>query len=144
MSWDVILLRIRGKRRPADQVGDQDYLPLGTRVQVVAAIKESFPGAREESDGQLSFEGAGFTIAFVPEEEEPVGNVILEVRGEGDPVSPILALAKRQGLVAMDSSTGEFIDPAKPGDVGWMGYRELLEGADAAPPPPARGKRPSK
>src|SRR5712691_5482207 len=73
------------------------------------------------------YNGLGFSIEFVPEKTELVTYVILEIRGTGDPVSPILRLSARNNWVALDCSTSEFIDPANPTNVGSGGYLELLK-----------------
>jgi hypothetical protein len=37
MSWDAVLFRIRGLLRPAGEVAESDYLPLGSFKAVAAA-----------------------------------------------------------------------------------------------------------
>jgi len=43
MSWDVAIIRIRGKFRPDLEVGDVDNLPLGDLKSVSAAVRAAFP-----------------------------------------------------------------------------------------------------
>ena len=43
MSWDAVILRIRGPFRPAREVAELDYLPLGSFKAVAAAIQSAFP-----------------------------------------------------------------------------------------------------
>lgn len=126
MSWTVTLLRIRGERRPADTVPEEDYLPLGTRAGVLAAISRSFPDLHRPNARQVFYLAPEFSIEFLPDDAEPVRFMILEVRGTGDPLTPILKLAQENGWLALDCSTGEFIDPDHPERSGWSGYVDLL------------------
>ena len=43
MSWDVAIVRIRGKFRPILEVEEEDYLPLGGLKGVRAAVRAAFP-----------------------------------------------------------------------------------------------------
>jgi hypothetical protein len=45
MSWDALILRIRGPFRPAEDVAESEYLPLGSLDSVAAAIRSAFPCA---------------------------------------------------------------------------------------------------
>jgi hypothetical protein len=67
----------------------------------------------------------------------PVTQVMLEVRGQGDPITPLLELAARNGWVVFDVSTSDYIDPNKPSRNGYGGYRKLVRAITAK-------KRPTK
>jgi hypothetical protein len=65
---------------------------------------------------------------------------MLEVRGDGDPITPLLHLATTNGWTILDGSTSEYIDPKKPDRNGYGGYRKLVKGIGAK----GRPKRPKK
>jgi hypothetical protein len=138
MSWDAVLFRIKGKLRPIEEMDDDDYLPLGLHKEVVSAILASFPTATRKKPTQLIYTEGDLSIEFIPQGRNPVESVLLEVRGEGDPISPLLDLATRNGWVMLDASTSEFIDADNPSDEGYGGYRKLLKSARA----PKQSKRP--
>jgi hypothetical protein len=48
--------------------------------------------------------------------------------GEGDPVTPLMALATGNGWSVLDISTSEFIDPERSGENGYGGYRKMVGG----------------
>src|SRR5690606_16527957 len=39
MSWDAVILKIRGDARPIEDVGNDDYLPLGSLQSVAAKVR---------------------------------------------------------------------------------------------------------
>ena len=45
MSWDAVIVRIRGPFRPIAEVEADDYLPLGTLDAVATAVRSAFPDA---------------------------------------------------------------------------------------------------
>ncbi|MEA2734303.1 MAG: hypothetical protein QOE14_754 [Humisphaera sp.] len=141
MSWDAILLRIKGKPRPIEEVDDDQYLPLGSRKDVLAAIMVAFPEAKWETPTQLFHHDGDVSIEFVLQGRNPVDSVTLEVRGEGDPITPILKLAKSNRWVVLDTSTSEFMDPGDPSPEGYEGYRKLVRGVEKKKPPKRRKKK---
>jgi hypothetical protein len=122
----VVLLRVEGVARSIEDMGDE--LPLGTRKDVLGAIRAVFPTAAGETPTQLIFREGDLSIEFALHGRNPVNTVTVEVRGEGDPVSPLMELARRNGWVVLDVSTSEFIDPEDPSDEGYGGYRKLAKG----------------
>ena len=139
MSWDAVLLRIRGAVRPLEEVDDEDYLPLGKRKDVVTAIEATFPRVAREGPSELLYRDGDLSIEFRLEGRDPVDSVVLEVRGKGDPITPLLELATRHGWVVLDASTSEFLDPDSPSPGGYAGYRTVVKGS--AKGKPKRGKR---
>lgn len=134
MSWDAVILRIRGPLRRVEELDDADYLPLGSRRDVVAAITAAFPAAEWEGATHLLYRRGNLSIEFAPEGHETVDSVMVEVRGEGDPITPLLGLVTRNGWVLLDTSTSKFIDPANPSEEGYAGYRRLLRGTGGRRP----------
>ena len=128
-SWDaVLLLRIQGKFRPVGEVDEADYLPLGKPKDVLAAIRARFPASKRNGPTRLLYLDGDLSIEFIPTGGDRVDGVLLEVRGEGDPITPLADLAKRNRWVLLDASTLEFIDPAAPSVEGYEGYRGLITG----------------
>ena len=128
MSWDAVLLKVRGKFRPVEEVDEADYLPLGKRKDVLAAIRSAFPAAKRGGPARLLCVDGDLSIEFTPTGGDTVDSVLLEVRGEGDPITPLVGLAKQNKWVLLDASTSAFIDPANPSAEGYEGYRGLVTG----------------
>ena len=129
MSWDAVILRIRGPIRPAEEVAESEYLPLGSLESIAAAIRSVFPSA--EWDGPTHAHGSldEYTgIMFDVHEVEGYSCVHVSVSGSRDPIPSLLALANANKWVVMDIQSGEFIDPANPSRQGWLGYRSLFQG----------------
>ena len=136
MSWDAVLLRTKGK---PTSIEEMEELPLGKRADVLAAIRAEFPTVKTQGS-QLIYSDGELSIEFVFQGRNPVESVMLEVHGAGDPITPVLRLATANGWVVLDLSSSELLDPAKPDDNAFGGYRKLVErGARKRPP-----KRPKK
>jgi len=63
MSWDAVILRIRGPIRPAKEVAESEYLSLGSPESVAAAIRSVFPSA--EWDGRMALRCAASPCPIV-------------------------------------------------------------------------------
>ena len=126
MSWDVALVRIRGDFRPIAEVRAEDYLPLGDLQAVRSAIGSAFPAAEWSKPTWALYGGPGFGIEFSLGGVESAGSVLLHVHGTGDPIPSLLRLTKANGWLAVDCSTGEFIDPNNPSYEGWEGFKSLI------------------
>jgi hypothetical protein len=130
MSWDVALVRIRGGFRPIGEVEEADYVSLGDPASVRAAIRAAFPTAEWSGADWAVYYGKDFEIEFALESVEAAHTVLLHVHGTGDPIGPLLKLTESNGWLAVDCSTGEFIDPKNPSYEGWEGFRALLASPD--------------
>jgi hypothetical protein len=128
MSWDVALVKIRGEFRPIEDVDNEDYVALGELDDVRQAIGRAFPSAKWSSPTWAVYEGPGFGIEFALDGVESSNSVILHVHGSGDPIPSLLRLTQANGWLAVDCSTGEFIDPNDPSYEGWEGFKSLVEG----------------
>jgi hypothetical protein len=129
VSWDAVILRIRGPLRPAREVAESDYLPLGSFKSVVSAIRSAFPSAKWESPTRaLGSLDKHTGIEFDLQEMKGYNFVLVSVRGSADPIPPLLGLANANGWVVLDVQNSDFIDPANPSRKGWRGYRALVEG----------------
>ena len=134
MSWDAVLLRIKGPLRAIEEVEDEDYLPLGKRKDVITAISTTFPASKRQTPTQLLYRDGDLSISFALQGRDPVDSVLLEVRGEGDPITPLMELATRNAWVVLDASTSEFLDPNGPSADGYGGYRRLVKGMGRSKP----------
>ena len=130
MSREVALVKIRGSFRPIAEVKSEDYLPLGAPEAVRAAIGSAFPSAEWSNPSWALYLGPGFEIEFSLHGMEPAGSVLLHVHGAGDPIASLLRLTEANGWLAVDCSTGEFIDPKNPSYEGWEGFKSLVEGIE--------------
>jgi hypothetical protein len=143
MSWDAFLVRIKGKSIP-ENTWEAEEIPLGTRKQVIDAILAEFPAARQQSTSEFLYTDGHLSIGFTLKGKSPVREVALEVRGAGDPITPLLHLATSNGWLIMDVSTSEYIDPKKPSKSGYGQYvkmtREAL-GKKRTTGKPAKGKK---
>src|SRR5262245_16172862 len=114
MSWDVALVKIRGDFRPIAEVAAADYLPLGEPEAVRAAIQAAFPSAEWSIPTWAVYLGPGYKIEFSLGGVESAGAVILHVHGTGDPIPALMGLTRANGWLAVDCSSGEFLDPRHP------------------------------
>jgi hypothetical protein len=131
MSWDVALVKISGGFRPIAEVEPGDYLPLGGAEAVRAAIRSAFPTAEWSNPRWAVCIGSGFEIEFHLDGVESAGSVLLHVHGSGDPIPSLLKLTEANEWLAVDCSTGEFIDPKNPSYEGWEGFKSLVEGIES-------------
>jgi hypothetical protein len=111
MSWDVALVKIRGDFRPIGQVDRGDYIPLDDIATVRKAISSALPSAKWSNLTWAVYQGPGFEIEFSLDGVESANTVILHIHGSGDPVPSLLRLTQANGWLAVDCSSGEFINP---------------------------------
>jgi hypothetical protein len=133
MSWDAVILRIHGPFRPAREVAESEYLPLGSLESVAAAIGSAFPSAVWDHATYAHCSLDKYTaIIFDLQGVETSNCVLVKVSGSRDPIPSLLELAHTNNWVVMDMQRGDFIDPAKPSRQGWLGYRSLVQGIGRA------------
>jgi len=138
MSWDVAIVRVRGKFRPILEVKEDDYLPLGDPEKVRATVRAAFPSAEWSNPTWAVYLHGDFQIEFSLEGVESANAILLHVHGTGDPIPALLKLTEANGWLAIDTSTGEFINPKKPSCEGWEGFKRLVRGIKTP------GRRPSR
>lgn len=132
MSWDVMIHRFDGPPpRVEDIADDHEFLPLGEAPNVRRRISDALPAVDWGDPAWGVLEGDGFSIEFNFQAHGPVTGFMLHVRGGGDPITPIVAMCKLNGWAALDTSSGEFLDLAKPSVDGWesfQGFRDQIIG----------------
>jgi hypothetical protein len=128
MSWDAVILKIRGPARPIEEVGDDDYLPLGSLESVASKVRAAFPNA-EWSNETYAFWKLDDDTAFMIELQnvESSNSIHVSVSGSGNPIPRLLALATANEWVVLDCGTSEFVSADEVSSEGWEGYQSLLE-----------------
>ena len=117
MSWDVMIFNLGSTPPPLEQLEDCDVRPLGPATEVRQAISARLDGVDWSDPDWGRYDGAGFSIEFNAGREDPVTNIMLRVKGGGDPVSAIKAFALPAGWTAVDVSSGDYLhlqDPPRP------------------------------
>jgi hypothetical protein len=128
MSWDVVLFNTRGRTPPpVEQFQESDCEPLGPATEVRTQIAKLLPGVDWSDEAWGLFEGDGFSIEFNVGKNDPIGSMMLHVRGGGDAISAITAVARPLGWSALDCSTGEFLDLDNPSQKGWEGFQAFRD-----------------
>ena len=132
MSWDVAIVKIRGVFRPIAEVRADDYVPLGELQAVQTAIRIAFPSAKWSNPTWAVYYGKDFEIEFGLEGVESANAVVMHVHGSGDPIPSLLKLTESNGWLAVDCSTGEFINPKNPSYDSWEGFKALVASGESA------------
>ena len=97
MSWDAVVLRIRGPFRSAKEVAATDYPPLGTLEFVAAAVRSAFPSATWHDLAHARFSLDRYTAVMIELQFVETSNAIyLSVSGSGDPIPALLSFAERK------------------------------------------------
>ena len=126
MSWDAVIVRIRGPFRPIADIAANDYLPLGTLSSVAAAVRAAFPDAEWDSPSCAHRELDQYTGMMIELGHVETSNSIhVSVSGPGNPVPDLLSLANANGWIVIDASSSEFIDLERLESEGFAGYRAM-------------------
>lgn len=128
MSWDVMIFNTRGKKPPPiEQFQESDYDPLGPAARVRERLSSLLPGIDWSAPTWGIYEGDGFSIEFNVGKEDPIGSMMLHVRGGGDAIAAIVSFARPLGWSAMDCSMGDFLDLDSPSQEGWQGFQAFRD-----------------
>lgn len=129
VSWDISIMDLPSDAASiADIPDDFQPEPLGSRVDLIAAIREVAPSVDFSDPSWGELVTPDFVIEFNMGSEEVVDSMMLHVRG-GEPVVDFLdALLTRLGRRAIDCSEGEFFSPATSGESlrSWQQYRDIV------------------
>jgi len=117
MSWDLFAFKKEGA--------------FGTVAQVRAELENRLPVEWGGSFWCYYF-GDGFTLEinigdWRSQDEDPLDNISIEVRGGGDPMPILVELAAANGWVLSDLATGQVIDPDAPPDEGWKIFQSTRD-----------------
>jgi hypothetical protein len=123
MSWDVMIFNLGTTPPPLEQLEDCDVQPLGPAMEVRQAISARLEGVDWSDPDWGRYDGAGFSIEFNAGRDDPVTNIMLRVKGGGDPVSAIKAFALPAGWTAVDVSSGDYLHLQEPPRAAWEEHR---------------------
>lgn len=132
MSWDVLLYSAEGTpdslRALEDAVNSADVdLPvIGDAAHLRRAISECAPDV-DWSDPTWGMDGDGFSIEFNMGPENMIKDIMLHVRGVGDPISIIVAICRNLRCRALDTVTNECLDLTTPSDKGWRDFQDYRD-----------------
>jgi hypothetical protein len=123
MSWDVIIFRSDFPVTKMDDLPDDFKGPaMGTSEEIRIKLSSSFPGTDWSDPAWGIFEGDSFSIEFNIGHELVTTDLMLHVRGNGEPVTPIAKMCLTHGWSAIDTSTGELLNLKKPSTKGWLSF----------------------
>jgi hypothetical protein len=117
MSWDVFASKRTNE-------------PLGSPAQVRAIFAKHLKNVDWSDSTNGIFFGDGFSFELWLGDQAPVKNIIFGVRGGGDPLPILVAIARAEGWSLMDCSSGEELDLDAPTRESWLGYQELVQQAE--------------
>ena len=109
-----------------------DYIQKGSKGAGAAELRDElatfFDGDLDWSDPSWGhLDGQHFSYKFNFTEFGVVGGFMLRVRGDGDAVSPIVAMCKHFGWQAVDTSQGDFINLDDSSTDGWDGFQAFRD-----------------
>ncbi len=111
MSWDVLIQDLPGG---VERVADipEDFRPskLGSRAELIAAIRVVLPAANFSNPAWGTLDEADYSIEFSVGEDEEVGSIMLHVRGGDAAAAAIDKLLTHLGRRALDCGAGEFFE----------------------------------
>ena len=81
MSWDVIIMRVPDGVLSMEDMPDQPTSPLGPSSDVISKLKSVFPSVDFSDPAWGILDGKDFSIEFNIGKEEPIGSMMLHVRG---------------------------------------------------------------
>ncbi|WP_141211354.1 hypothetical protein [Rhodoferax sp. TH121] len=126
MSWDVSICRFGRQYETMEEIpNDERCYPLGTRVEIHAAISRSFPGTDWSDPAWGVWESPFGSIEFSIGNDDPVEGVMLHVRANEAVVHPIIELCLDQEWQAFDMSNGTFLEKSAVPEAGLRGWHEF-------------------
>jgi hypothetical protein len=124
VSWDLLVMAAPPGVRMEDTKEEQ--LRLGTRDEVVAAVRAALPHA--QLDGRyLRVEGDTYAIELNLGEDDVVDGLGVRAQGDEATVEILQRLCEQTGWRALDYSTGEFLDEQDDPTASLRGWRELAQ-----------------
>lgn len=113
--------------RVKDLADDFRFPPIGEADIVRTEITRLLPNVDWSDPAWGILDGDGYSIEFNLQRDGVVDGFMLHVRGGGDPVSAIARLCSASGWVALDTSTGEFMDLDHPSHEGWASFQSFRD-----------------
>ena len=143
MSWDIY---VSGDDR-SWETGDSDGAadtggPLGSVPQVRQRVEAVWPETTWDADGTAWVERADVTAELDVGTDDPVGSLMVRVRGGRDPVRAVLELCHRHRWTPMDTSTGRVLTVQENGYGRWRASQEAAgQAPEVSHPAPSPGRR---
>ncbi len=116
--------------------------PLGSVPQVRQRVEAVWPETTWDADGTAWVERADVTAELELGTDDPVGSLMVRVRGGRDPVRAVLELCHRHRWTPMDTSTGRVLTVQENGYGRWRASQEAAgQAPEVSPPAPSPGRR---
>jgi hypothetical protein len=132
MSWDVTVQRFSREYEPIEDIPETERCtPLGSRVEVHAAISRHFRGTDWTDPAWGVFDSPGGSIEFNLGNDEPNEGFMMHIRASAAVVQSIVAMCIAERWQALDCSTGTFLERAQDPTAGleqWTAYRNQVVG----------------
>lgn len=113
--------------RVEDIPDDFRFPPIGEAEMVRTQITRVLPGVDWSDPAWGILDGDGYSIEFNLLSNGVVDGFMLHVRGGGDPVSAIARLCSASGWVALNTSSGEFMDLDHPSHESWESFQSYRD-----------------
>ncbi|GAA5509349.1 hypothetical protein Rcae01_04848 [Novipirellula caenicola] len=124
MSWDVLIMKTDGKTAIHDMPKDYQPEPLGDADELRPQLSQFFADQIDWSDPAWGIFGCEyFSYEFNFSASGPVETFMLHVRGGGDAVTPLVQMCRHFGWMAVDCSSGDFIDLDSPDAESWSRFQ---------------------
>ncbi|MFD6953764.1 hypothetical protein A6A08_16305 [Nocardiopsis sp. TSRI0078] len=127
MSWDVLLTPVPVDAESVDDIPEGlETGPIAPLARLLATLRGAFPAAdlSDPAWGHLQDEEQGWAMELDIGTRDPVGGVMLHVRGGGDVVPTALRMAEVLGCRAIDCSTGDFL---REDGAGWESFQDYRD-----------------
>ena len=143
MSWDIYVSGDDRSWETGDSDGAADTIgPLGSVPQVRQRVEAVWPETTWDADGTAWVERADVTAELELGTDDPVGSLMVRVRGGRDPVRAVLELCHRHRWTPMDTSTGRVLTVQENGYGRWRAMQEAEgQAPEVSPPAPSPGRR---
>ena len=133
MSWDIFVQDLPADAETVDAI-PADFVPrpLGSRADIIAAIRRVVPSANFTDPTWGQIEAPAFSIEVNLGHDDVVGSFALHVRGGDEAVACVAAILDALGVRAIDSSSGEFFnrEAAAQSFGRWRRYRDQVIDSD--------------
>jgi hypothetical protein len=141
VSWDVMVFDFKGQRITIEQMQLPGFRPpeMGLWSEIKAKLSACLPAIEWKAPewGCALYRDGGVHLELPEFLEDPVCCFTLRFRtgAGGDPIPVLTRLMEAYDWSLLDMSTGIFLDPDNPSDVGWSGFRSYCSRVVSPPPP---------
>jgi hypothetical protein len=128
VSWDAHILRLDRLVSSLAELPN-DYTPpaVGSAVHVRASITEAFPTTDWADPSWGVLDCGEYALEFSLGSDDPIPSFSVHVRGDGDPIRPLVAMCTSNGWRVIDVQTTELLDPQDPSTDSWARFREYRD-----------------